>query len=265
VKRFVRMLLKVLARTARPHLRAMGLLQTSKVFNRSALVWTPGSEKVLVLAPHMDDEVIGCGGTLARHVAAGADVTVIFLTDGRQGGQTPAQSSLGATRKLEAERALRELGVSKLLFFDAADGALTEQAAGVAVRLREVLRELRPELVYLPFFLEEHPDHRAASQVLLAAMQEPPPIDFGCMGYEVWTPLFPNCFVSIDETVERKRRALTHYQSQLSEADYLHTALGLNAYRSNAFLGQTCRFAEAFCALPIAHYLALWRSYRLEH
>jgi N-acetylglucosamine malate deacetylase 1 len=39
----------------------------------------------VVLAPHMDDEVLGCGGTMARQVAAGSDVTVIFLTDGRHG------------------------------------------------------------------------------------------------------------------------------------------------------------------------------------
>jgi LmbE family N-acetylglucosaminyl deacetylase len=238
-------------------------LQTSKVFNKSALVWNPGNEKVLVLAPHMDDEVIGCGGTLARHVACGADVTVVFLTDGRQGGKPAAASSLAATRKREAAAALRELGVSKLIFFDAADGSLTEQAPGLALRLRELLAELRPALLYLPFFLEEHPDHRAASRVLLEAMQGRD-LALGCMGYEVWTPLFPNCLVSIDETLELKRRSLTHYQSQLAEADYLHTALGLNAYRSNAFLGETCRFAEAFCALPVADYLALYRSYRLE-
>lgn len=254
---------KLLARSARPHLRAIGLLQTSKVFNRSALVWNPGSAKVLVLAPHMDDETIGCGGTLARHVAAGADVTVVFLTDGRQGGQASLESSLGATRRREAELALRELGVGKLVFFDASDGALTDQASGLAVRLRELLGELRPALLYLPFFLEEHPDHRAASEVLRGAMQGIE-LDFECLGYEVWTPLFPNCFVNIDETLELKKRSILHYQSQLAEADYLHTALGLNAYRSNAFLGGTCRFAEAFCALPVADYLALYSSYRLE-
>ena len=266
MKRVLKTLLKMLARAARPHLKAIGLLQTSKVFNRSALVWNPGNEKVLVLAPHMDDEAIGCGGALALHVARGADVTILFLTDGRQGGKlsgAAAESALGATRKREAELALRELGVTKRMFLDAPDGALTEQADALAVRLREILRDLRPALVYLPFFLEEHPDHRAASQLLLAAMQGTD-LEFNCLGYEVWTPLFPNCFVSIDETLERKKRALGHYQSQLAEADYLHTALGLNAYRSNAFLGETCRFAEAFCALPVADYLALYRSYRLE-
>jgi LmbE family N-acetylglucosaminyl deacetylase len=266
VKRISRVLLKLFARFARPYLGTYGLLRTAKVFNRSALVYDPGDERILVLAPHMDDEVIGCGGTLARHVACGADVTVIFLTDGRQGGAVaqPVRAlespDLGGTRKQEARSALRELGVDKIVFFDAADGTLMDTVAGLAHKLREQLQELKPSIVYLPFFLEEHPDHRAASQLLLGAM-DGVDLTFQCFGYEVWTPLFPNCFVNIDDTIERKRRSLDHYQSQLAEADYMHTAVGLNAYRSGALLGGTCRFAEAFCALPVADYLDLYAAY----
>jgi N-acetylglucosamine malate deacetylase 1 len=266
LKRVSKVLLRLFVRIARPYLGTYGLLQTAKIFNKSALVYEPGDEKVLVLAPHMDDEVIGCGGTVARHVAGGADVTVIFLTDGRQGGAVarptgaPEPLDIVATRKQEARRALGELGVDRIVFFDAADGALMEAVAGLAHKLREQLQELKPSIVYLPFFLEEHPDHRAASQLLLAAMNGVE-LTFQCFGYEVWTPLFPNCFVNIDGTIEKKRRSLNHYQSQLAEADYMHTAVGLNAYRSGALLGGTCRFAEAFCALPVADYLDLYAAY----
>jgi LmbE family N-acetylglucosaminyl deacetylase len=256
VKNMLNRLLKFFARKARPYLKTYGLLQTSKVFNTSALVWNPGNERIVVLAPHMDDEVIGCGGTIARHVAAGSEVSVIFLTDGRRRGD-----AIGATRKGEARRALQELGVHRIEFLDAADGGLMEAATELAAKLRAHLQRIRPALVYLPFFLEEHPDHRAASLLLLEAMQGVQ-LTFHCHGYEVWTPLFPNCLVRIDETIENKRRSLTHYQSQLAEADYMHTALGLNAYRSNAFLGETCRFAEAFCVLPVSDYLALYQTYR---
>ena len=262
----VKVLLRLFVRVARPYLRAHGLLQTAKIFNRSALVYKPASGKVVVLAPHMDDEVIGCGGTLARHVACGAEVTVIFLTDGRQGGKVPPAegplegTEIGAVRKLEAQRALRELGVNKFAFLDAADGNLRAEVAGLAGKLREILQQIRPTVVYLPFFLEEHPDHRAASQLLLEAMKGIN-LSFDCHGYEVWTPLFPNCLVNIDDAIEIKKRSLIQYQSQLAEADYIHTAIGLNAYRSAAFLGGTCRYAEAFCALPVADYLDLYTAY----
>ncbi len=255
--------LRAVSGAARPYLSAYGLLQTTKVFNRSALVWEPGDERVVVLAPHMDDEVIGCGGTLARHVARGADVTVIFLTDGRMGGMASAEDqaqglSMSTIRKREAQQALAVLGIRKIEFLDAQDGHLGADP-GTSARLRELLLRIRPQLVYLPFFLEQHPDHEAASPLLGAAVQGTN-LEFRCMSYEVWTPLFPNCFVRIDATLDLKRRALEQYRSQLADADYLHTSLGLNAYRSNAFLDRSCRFAEAFCVHSLPQYLEFYRS-----
>lgn len=247
-----KLLVRAMSRAARPYLKTHGLLQTAKVFNRSALVWEPKAETVLVLAPHMDDEVIGCGGTIARHVARGASVTVVFLTDGAAGGSV-------AVRKLEAERALSVLGVRRSEFLDGEDGGLrsTPELAG---KLRAILSSERFDLVYLPFFLEEHPDHRAASRILLDATRGlDTPLQ--CFGYEVWTPLFPNCLVNIDETMKVKREALGVYRSQLAEADYAHTQFGLNAYRSAAFLGGTCRHAEAFCALSLDQYRQLYEAY----
>jgi LmbE family N-acetylglucosaminyl deacetylase len=258
-----KILLKTFSRAARPYLKTYGLLQTAKVFNRSALVWEPDAETVLVLAPHMDDETIGCGGTLARHVARGASVTVAFLTDGGAGGSTAAGDSPGAsltnTRKKEARAALAVLGVRQLEFLEAPDGHL-ESTPPLAEKLRAILLGGRFELVYLPFFLEEHPDHRAASQLLLDATRDTG-LRLQCLGYEVWTALFPNCLVNIDATAQLKREALSHYRSQLAEADYAHTQFGLNAYRSAAFLGATCRHAEAFCSLSLEQYGDLYAAY----
>jgi N-acetylglucosamine malate deacetylase 1 len=250
-------------RAARPYLKTYGLLQTAKVFNRSALVWEPAAESVLVLAPHMDDEVIGCGGTLAKHVARGASITVAFLTDGAAGGAVAAGDGPGAsligTRKREAHHALATLGIRHCEFLDAPDGHLMSTPP-LAERLRAILLSGRFELVYLPFFLEEHPDHRAASRILLDATRGTD-LHLQCLGYEVWTALFPNCLVNIDDTVQLKREALSHYRSQLAEADYIHTQFGLNAYRSAAFLGGSCRYAEAFCALSLEQYRDLHDAY----
>jgi len=270
MKRVTRLLLKQFAKAARPYLQSYGLLRTSKVFNTSALVWEPGAERVLVLAPHMDDETIGCGGALARHVRAGARVHVVFLTDGRHGSgkltslsgeaRLAEEMKLVATRKEEARRALATLGVQGSTFLDVEDGTLSQDAE-VVVRLRAVLESQQPELVYVPCFLEQHPDHYAASRVLLAAAQGTSHA-FQCMGYEVWTPLFPNCVVRIDDVVELKRRALSEYKSQLAELDYMHSGLGLNAYRSAAFTGNQARFAEAYCSVSLSEYRSMFDAYR---
>jgi LmbE family N-acetylglucosaminyl deacetylase len=245
------------------------LVRASAVHTQRPLVCEPGGGKVIVLAPHMDDEVLGCGGTIARHVRAGADVTVVFLTDGRHGSGSLAalseferrhrQRELVEVRKQEARRAGEILGVKHVLFLDAEDDRLCTDPRAPR-RLRDILEREPPRIVYLPFLLENHPDHAAASEVLIAAAGAA--ADFECRCYEVWTPLFPNIVVEIDVTLELKRRALSCYESQLAIMDFAHTGIGLNAYRSSAIGCKTARFVEAFYALPFADYRRLHRSVR---
>lgn len=225
------------------------LVQGTSIYNLPVTELVPENSNVVVLAPHMDDEVLGCGGTIARHAAAGARVTVVFLTDGRYGGDP-------AVRRAEAQRAADVLGVAALRFLDAEDSRLADDA-NVTSRLSKTLESERPNIVYVPFFLENHRDHRAASDILLAAAKGSS-LQFECRGYEVWAPLFPNRAVRIDSTLELKRAAMRCYVSQNAVRDYLHSNLGLNAYRAMSLkVGDNGRFVEAFHALPLADYRKL--------
>jgi len=258
-----RWLVRELTRRARPYLKSYGLLRTVK--HKSALVWEPHGKRVLVLAPHMDDEVIGCGGSLVKHIRNGAKATVVFMTDGRYGSNLPLEESEGTptklvqTRKQEARLALKTMGVQEAIFIDAEDGQLSSTAV-IQERLTGILIATRPEVVYVPFFLEGHPDHRATSQILVDVTGDSK-LEFDCLGYEVWTPLFPNCLVDIDDVVQIKKEALSHYRSQLADVDYLHSSIGLNAYRASALLDSKSRYVEAFFQAPLKEYRELHKRF----
>jgi LmbE family N-acetylglucosaminyl deacetylase len=213
----------------------------------------------------MDDETLGCGGSLYRHVMAGESVTVAYMTDGRKGD--PAlnaralpprerellEEALAAVRREEARRAAATLGVRDLRFLGNRDQELrvTPHTRG---QVRELLEELKPDLVYLPFPTDHHPDHRTTNRILLAALAvcrgiEPPL----CCGYEVWAPIEPNCLVDITSAADVKQRALAQFTSQMTTIDYSRCIMGLHAYRSIVHLHGR-GFAEAFVLLPAAAY-----------
>lgn len=232
---------------------------------------------VMVLAPHSDDEVIGCGGTMARHVQCGAQVHVVFLTDGRWGDgslfspelsieeKQTRQAALIETRKAEARASAAILGVQHLDFLDFSDGALNVNAATVQ-RLCDLLTNIQPEVVYLPFVYDLHEDHWQANRLFAAAVVKLGPAIAKSLlvrGYEVWTPLLSNCFSDITQVMPLKRTALSQFASQLGDQNYLRIVEGLNAYRSNGALGGM-GYAEAFYEAPLAGYLRLVHAAELK-
>jgi LmbE family N-acetylglucosaminyl deacetylase len=228
----------------------------------------PGGGSVLVLAPHMDDETAGCGGALALHHQAGAAIRVAYLTDGGKGSRClhagelrgearrAIEGELVRARKMEAEAAAHILGVGQVSFLDFPDGALEASRESVG-RVRELLGACRPDVVYLPFPVDRHRDHIETGRIFSAASAGLAPV-CRVFAYEVWSPLYPNCMVDISPVVERKRAALRQYATQLPDNDYLHSVLGLNAYRSMVHLGSR-GYAEAFYSSSPQGYRRLCR------
>src|SRR5689334_3911187 len=118
-------------------------------------------KRVLVISPHPDDESIGCGGTLRKHVLGGDEVRVVFLTSGEKGGHGLPPEETAPLREQEAVAAAKILGLARLEFWRQPDGEL-EATPEVASRLLDLLAAFRPHLVYAPHDREMHPDHRAA-------------------------------------------------------------------------------------------------------
>jgi LmbE family N-acetylglucosaminyl deacetylase len=182
--------------------------------------------RVTAIAPHADDEAIGCGGTLAL----AAEASVIFLT-------APGE------RRNEALASCEVLGVRETRFLDFTDGQLPE-TPGAEAALAEALRQLAPEVLLVPWPLESHPDHAAAARLAARVAKHVGGPAIWC--YEVWSPLDPNVLVDISSVVDVKREAIGRHASQVAQLDYADATLGLNRYRSLLAPGAT--HAEAFLA-----------------
>jgi N-acetylglucosamine malate deacetylase 1 len=204
-------------------------------------------QRVLVVAPHPDDEVIAVGGSLALHQRLGSEVLTLFVTL-----DAPA-ADVG--RQGEAERAARLLGFDHR-FLGFPDGSVSWHEAALARAIAEAIRSFRPDVIYCPFPGDHHRDHQAASACTGAAVAET-----GYKGeawcYEVWSCLWPNIGVDISSVVEIKREAINCYASQVAHVDYVEGALGLNRFRGMK-LGVD--YAEALFACDAPTFVAVCRT-----
>jgi LmbE family N-acetylglucosaminyl deacetylase len=204
--------------------------------------------KVTVVAPHPDDESIGCGGAIAAHRAAGDHVAVVWLTSGEGGLRPLPVDEARAIREAEAHAAADVLGVTDRAFLRFPDGGLDHHVVAVAEELAGRLGHEEGELVYAPHAADGHADHMAAHAAVVQALATAPG-EVPVCGYEVWTPLGHADFVwPIDEYIDRKLDAVRCHRSQLEHFRMDAAAKGLAAYRG-ALLGG-CRFAEAFSCAP---------------
>ena len=209
----------------------------------------PPGGRILVLAPHPDDEVLGPGGTLLG--ARDATLAVVYLTSG-----SPTEA---ANREEEARTVCSELG-AQAHFLRLTDGALA--TAGEPARvLAALIEKFQPDVVMLPFMLDDHPDHRRASLLLDAAaehLESEPEI----WAYQVYSALMTNLVVDITPWHAAKATLIRHYASQLGRRDWVNFSLGLNAWNSRFLKARDAAWAEAFLVLPLAEYRQLVQQYR---
>jgi N-acetylglucosamine malate deacetylase 1 len=203
---------------------------------------------VLVVAPHPDDETLGCGGSICRHVARGDRVTAVFLTSGELGLKHLVREKAWRVREAEARKAAGILGIAGMDFLRMADWSAGKHIRSATPRLRTILQRENPELIYLPHPGEWHPDHQAALPLLRTALRGWHGAKPALRGYEVWTPLSHYDEVEdISKVMSRKLRALRAHRSQVVGWDYVRAITGLNQYRG--VLAAKCQFAEVFQTL----------------
>ncbi len=191
---------------------------------------------VLVFAPHPDDDVIGCGGSIAKHVKSNHTVTIVYMTSGEAGlPKLKEKKMLARIREQEAQEAAAFLGVNDLIFLRYPNMNLrgTEE---ILTSLIAILKEKNPDIVYVPHANDEHKDHQATHKLVIQAIAQltkEQRKNLVILGYEVWTPLQHVSYtVNISEYIELKMKAIQQHQSQIiHDKPYDEAIKGLNRYR----------------------------------
>jgi LmbE family N-acetylglucosaminyl deacetylase len=214
-----------------------------------------GGGPIVIVAPHGDDETLGCGGLLAACAAMGVRVHVVVLTDGARshlGSLEWSTRRLVARRALEVRRALARLGLGRaaVSFFDNPDGALLFRAdlrARAATRLAHIAARLRAKRIFVTWRHDPHPDHVAASLVAELTAQRNRRLKL--VQFPVWGRFLPGDAKLADRGwrarrldvrafLATKRRALAAYRTQtthlISDAPVAHR---LSVDEWKAFLG----------------------------
>jgi len=214
-------------------------------------------ERLLVLAPHPDDEVIGCGGVVAQHLKANRKVRVVVATDGtaaEAAGDDP--DAYRIRREAESSAALARLGRGvELHFLRFRDRDLDGSRDLLAAQLRSQIEAFRPDLVLVPSPIEFHPDHATLSRVFCALIEKDASL-FADLAiarvafYEVTQPIRPNTLVDITDVGATKYEAIAVHRSQTAVRNYADYARGLNTFRTMT-LPPSCRFAEAYYVMPL--------------
>jgi len=205
----------------------------------------PAARRVVVLAPHADDEVFGCGGTVRLLVEAGATIAVIVVTDGAL-GDTASKSkpdTLITRREAETRAAAKVLGYPEPTFWRMPDRGIRYGEALIS-KVLEAIRSAHADLVFAPALTELHPDHQALALAAAEALRRlggAVRIAF----YEVGAPLLPNMLIDITAVEELKRRAMRCFDSQQAVQLYGEQVAALNRFRTYT-LGHGVHAAEAF-------------------
>lgn len=196
-------------------------------------------QTVWVLAPHPDDEVFGCGGTLALLAAQKAQIVVDIVSDGAFGkfGENAAQ------RVDESRAAAAILGYAAPSFWNLPDQGLRFGEVLVQRMLARV-QELKPRVVFIPSVWEVHPDHLAVCAAAREAIRISG-LQTDVWMYEVGQALQPNIYIDITSVAEQKQQAMACFASQLRVQAYDRHITALNTYRTYQ-LPASVMAAEAF-------------------
>ena len=226
----------------------------------------PAAQRILVLAPHPDDESLSCGGTIVRYIREGAIVSLLVVSDGAAIEEPDGyHEDVVVIRRQELTAAAAILGISQLHELELPDGQLIHHIGRIQEAIRAQLADFRPDLILSPSPIDGHSDHATIGRMTLQLFRETP--GWALAFYEGLTPLRFNWLVEITDVAPLKEKAIHCYQRSLFRQPTLFWEAfhALNVAKS-AFVHRPGLF-EAFWVLhtpPTDYEIIEWATYGFQ-
>jgi len=231
------------------------------------VVERPAATRALFVAAHADDVEIGCGGSVLKLIDAQVPVRQAVLSDGRLAARKPEeQEEMARVRAEEARSVAAHLMLPPPELFGVHEGEFTAPAQfePMVARLAALLSEFRPDALFVPWFFDQHADHRYANRVLAGALARRGDLaGVTVFAYEVWSFVPPGVVVDVSAVFAEKRRLVSLYRSQLALTRYLDLVDELAKPRA-LLAGAKATAAEFFCPMGAADYVARANSIDFE-
>ncbi|WP_422123965.1 PIG-L deacetylase family protein [Planococcus sp. X10-3] len=246
-------------------LLAQPIVSSLKRFYRSNREITPlgDARRVLVFAPHIDDETIGVGGTIRKHVSNGAEVHIAVITDGKNSNSSSSQQqNLANIRKDELYAIQDSLGFSSITYLELPDGEVKN--ADSSAPLQQVIEQLKPDMIYTPSLIDAHPDHVYSAHLLADALEESAASGVTVREYEINCPVPPeeiNCVIDITAEFPVKKRATEAFKSQVIAFDGF---LALSSIKASLIKDPSIKYVETFIESKSSEFIRAAKNLRMQ-
>lgn len=216
------------------------------------------SMKILVVAPHPDDEVLGCGGTVKKHINSGDEVYLCIVT--KPLVKDWSQEYINNKDK-EIKNSNDSLGIKDTFFLDLpALRVDTIPQKDINDLLIKIVDKVKPEILYIPFFGDINHDHRLVSEACLVAVRPKPgsaiekvfayeTISETEWGRGIFKEFIPNVYIDISSTITEKLKAMEFYKSELKKYPHPRSLEGIKILAQKRGMEVGLQYAESFMLL----------------
>ena len=246
--------------TALTDIKLAAKVLDTKRFSRNVqptLERAPTGSKILVIAPHPDDDTFGAGGTLIQALEGKSSVEVVYVTDGR-----PPDGDVEKIRD-NAREVCSLMGMTPR-FLGHEIGAININR--LISSIAECINSVSPDLIMVPFLLDDHDEHRLINEALMSAtsLKLFEPVGIYIWAYQIYSSILPNVVVDITGIVDQKKQAMSKWTGVAGKRNWSHYVLGVNASNSRYIATKDEVYAEAFFVVPILEYTDLCATYFSE-